>query len=121
MLRVTNEHDLVGFLDDLVGVYREAFAAPPYYEDEASAERFRESVVEHASREGFRCVVANDDKLVGFAYGYAGWAGSWWYERVSDALSEQQVGRWLEDYFELVELAVLPDRQGEGIGGTLHD
>jgi ribosomal protein S18 acetylase RimI-like enzyme len=63
-----------------------------------------------------------DGRLAGFAYGYHGAAGQWWYERVAAGLDRADRSRWLVDgYFELVELAVDPDFQGRGLGGRLHD
>jgi ribosomal protein S18 acetylase RimI-like enzyme len=113
----------IRLLPELVDLYRAAFTAPPYDEDEASIERFRdEQLPRHAEREGFRCVIArNGDCVVGFAYGYTGRRGQWWTDyvaaRVPDALAQQ----WLGAHFEFVELAVHPEHQGRGIGGALHD
>ncbi|HEY1369417.1 MAG TPA: GNAT family N-acetyltransferase [Gaiellaceae bacterium] len=77
----------------------------------------------HIEREGFRMLGAfADDRLAGFAYGYHGAPGQWWYERVAAALDRNGRTRWLGDgYFELVELAVDPEFQRRGIGGRLHD
>jgi hypothetical protein len=36
-------------------------------------------------------------------------------------LPRDAADRWLSDSFEFVELAVLPDAQGNGYGGLLHD
>jgi ribosomal protein S18 acetylase RimI-like enzyme len=61
-------------------------------------------------------------RLAGFAYGYHGAEGQWWYERVAAALQPADRHRWLVNgYFELVELAVDPEFQRRGIGGRLHD
>ncbi|HEX9012762.1 MAG TPA: GNAT family N-acetyltransferase, partial [Anaerolineaceae bacterium] len=60
-------------------------------------------------------------KLVGFAYGYSGAPGQWWYDTITVGMDPVLVDRWLSDYFEFVELAVDPGLQGQGIGGRLHD
>jgi ribosomal protein S18 acetylase RimI-like enzyme len=104
-------------LDELVRVYAAALG-----EDSGAADdRLRREIFRrHREREGFRLLAACDPELVGFGYGYLGRRGQWWTERVAEALSEEEQARWLDvPHFELVELHVRPDRQGEGIGGQL--
>ncbi|PRX49548.1 acetyltransferase (GNAT) family protein [Prauserella shujinwangii] len=79
----------------------------------------------HALRDGWRCVAAldTDDALLGLAYGYRGSPGQWWHEQVRRGLAgtegEAAVRHWLDDYFELTEIHVRPDRQGRGTGEDL--
>jgi GNAT superfamily N-acetyltransferase len=87
-------------------------------------ERFDEILPQHAGREAFRCVIADDEagRLVGLAYGYRGRPGEWWYDVVAGEMGEQLASRWLGPrHFELVELMVAPDRRRHGLGGLLHD
>lgn len=102
-------------------VYHAAFA--PYGEDDETAALFRDrSLPTHAGRDDFRCVVAvDDDALVGFGYGYRGARGQYWTDRVADLAPADVATAWLGGHFEVVELAVLPDAQGQGIGTALHD
>jgi ribosomal protein S18 acetylase RimI-like enzyme len=88
-----------------------------------TSQRLREIVPRHASRAGFRFVVARTDRrLVGIAYGYLGARGQWWHDIVSKAMSRRDRARWLAPgHFELVELHVGPAYRRRGIGGTLHD
>lgn len=58
--------------------------------------------------------------LVGFGYGYLGAAGQWWHDVVVGALGASAT-RWLTNGFELAELHVHPDHQGEGLGRALLD
>jgi GNAT superfamily N-acetyltransferase len=116
--------DLPRVIDDIAAVYRAAFSAPPHEETEADARRFAEDVLpRHSERESFRCVVALDgsDRVIGFAYGYTGRPGQWWHDTVADAMGLEKDAAWLAEPFEVVTLAVMPDRQGKGIGGKLHD
>jgi ribosomal protein S18 acetylase RimI-like enzyme len=108
---------------EIVDVYRAAFTAPPYDEDESAVARFLdEQLPAHAEREGFRCVVAREDgRIVGFAYGYTGRRGQWWTDYVAGRVTPDLAGRWLDGHFEFVELAVDPAYQHRGIGGALHD
>jgi GNAT superfamily N-acetyltransferase len=105
----------------VVDVYRAAFA--PYGEDDEAVTGFAErSLPRHLARDGFRCVAAVDgDTLLGFGYGYTGARGQYWTDRVSRLAPPDVVDRWIGGHFEFVELAVQPDRQGQGIGGALHD
>lgn len=98
--------------------------------------------VDHSERPGFRCVIAvahapqphaatrldeaarrthPDDPLpdiCGFAYGYRGARGQWWWSEVARGLGSTDHPA-LSDYFELTELHVRPAWQGHGMGESL--
>lgn len=107
----------------IVDVYRAAFSPPPYRKSENEVRQFRGSLQRHVGRQGFRCRLARQERgaLAGFAYGYTARRGLWWYDVVSAQMDEEMKREWLSDPFELVELAVRPERQGRGFGGRLHD
>lgn len=91
---------------------------------DAGAIAAREEIMRrHFGRRGYRGLIALDTgRLVGFAYGYTGDPGQYWYDKVWAAMTPQQRTKWLEpEHFEFVELAVHPEWQGRGIGGRLHD
>jgi ribosomal protein S18 acetylase RimI-like enzyme len=79
----------------------------------------------HMQREHWRCVAAldSDNTLLGICYGYQGSSGQWWHEQVRrgllNRLGPPAVDRWMRHYFELTELHVRPDAQGQGIGEQL--
>jgi GNAT superfamily N-acetyltransferase len=76
----------------------------------------------HAALEGFVAVVARSgDDPVGLAYGYRGERGRWWSTQIERALGPSQRREWLDEWFEVVEIAVRPDHQGRGIGSRVHD
>ncbi|MHB8577060.1 MAG: GNAT family N-acetyltransferase, partial [Dehalococcoidia bacterium] len=119
---------------EIVRVYAAAFGAPPYHRDADDAHRFLQTLDQHAHRRDFRLLAAGlhvdgphagglqaGNALLGFAYGYTGARGQWWHDIVSSVMPRDDVARWLEDSFELVELAVEPGAQGRGIGARLHD
>jgi ribosomal protein S18 acetylase RimI-like enzyme len=107
--------DLLARLDDVLAVYAEAMDYPA----DLVATR-RGFVAAHTHYKGFRAVatLANDDRLLGFGYGYVSAPGQWWHEQVRAGLSARDAARWLTDCFELVELHVLPEAQGRGLGAA---
>ena len=115
--------DLLAAADDIVAVYAQAFATPPYNATPSSVLDFRDTLERHAGKDGFRAALARDASgaLVGFSYGYAAHEDDWWLRHVREHLSEEQLKRWFSHCFEFVELAVLPSAQGHGLGGRLYD
>ncbi|MDQ3751905.1 MAG: GNAT family N-acetyltransferase [Actinomycetota bacterium] len=107
---------------EIAEVYRRAFADHQYPYPDREVVRFRNVLNRHAERSGFRCKIAQDDRgLVGVAYGYTGSGGQWWHDVVAAALPSDEAERWLGDCFEVVELHLMPEAQGRGVGGRLHD
>lgn len=123
-IRTLSSQELTAVHDQILAVYQATFAEPPYFEKEEDVARFAKSLARHAQRAGFRCCVAEESvtgQVLGFAYGYTSQAGQWWYDRIAQVLSQETIAAWLNGAFEFVELAVIPQRQGHGIGGRLHD
>jgi GNAT superfamily N-acetyltransferase len=112
------------FQDQLITIYRDAFGVSPYCKEEAEVVDLAQSLLRHVVKEGFRIVVALEDQTeqaVGFAYGYANTPGQLWCEEVARAVQPWVVTEWLTGSFRLVEMAVTPGAQGQGVGGLLHD
>jgi ribosomal protein S18 acetylase RimI-like enzyme len=98
-------------------VYGAAMRRPP----EVVVQR-RDIIGSHCRNPGFVAAGAfadDTDDLVGFGYGYLGAPGQWWHDIVARALGREAAARWLGDGFELAELHVRPDHQGEGLGRAL--
>ncbi|HEX3733186.1 MAG TPA: GNAT family N-acetyltransferase [Mycobacteriales bacterium] len=105
-------NDMLRNLDALLDVYSTAM---DYHRN--VMEWRRGYIASHAHRSGFRAVATfDDDRLVGFCYGYRGQPGQWWHDQVSGALVPEGYRHWLADCFEVVELHVHPDSQGAGLG-----
>jgi ribosomal protein S18 acetylase RimI-like enzyme len=116
--------DIPRVYTQIVEVYRAALGQPPYEMHDEDVRRFSETLLRHASREGFRAYVARSRahrRIIGFVYGYTSRPGLWWREVVERALGTERTRQWLEEAFEVVELAVHPLEQGKGIGAHLHD
>lgn len=122
----------------LLAIYRSVFTGPPYHESEATVRQFARALEGHVRRPGLKFVVAvaqegaagdagvakadrPAEDVAGFGYGYTSRPGQWWYDAVSKRLDPAANAAWMNDPFEVVELAVRPGYQGQGIGGRLHD
>ncbi len=114
--------ELVRRLDQLTALYRAVFAVAPYWEPPEAVAGFAARMRQHAELADFQAALALDgDEVVGIAYGYRGAPGQWWHDVVRRELAPDVATRWLDDAFEIVQIAVQPDAQGNGIGGRLHD
>ena len=124
-------------LNDALTVYVDAMHYP------RGTERQRASMwVEHTHRRGWTAVAAvdvhgiepagtipEDDQLasapmLGIAYGYSGAPDQWWQQQVLRGLRRvgiprEEIARLMGDYFELTELHIHPQAQGQGLGEAL--
>ncbi len=117
----------LGELDLLVAIYASAMEADP-----ALLPGRRELMRRHAEYPGFRALHASapgpgpgpgPEQVVGFAYGFHGAHGQWWYDAVWSALSRSAgtaaaVG-WLADCVEVAEVHVRKDHQRAGLGTAM--
>lgn len=80
----------------------------------------REGFTRYAGYDGFRgLIVLLGDEAVGVGYGARTQPGIPWHDWTVPILGADHPA--LQDAWRLVELAVVPERQGLGIGGALHD
>jgi ribosomal protein S18 acetylase RimI-like enzyme len=127
MIRVVRElavQEAQMLLDQIVAIYQEAFSGSPYNKGKSEVASFARSLPDHVQREAFSFVAAfepDSARMLGFAYGYASNRGQWWHENVRSALPPYLAREWLEDSYQLTEIAVRPEAQGRGIGSELHD
>jgi ribosomal protein S18 acetylase RimI-like enzyme len=104
------------YAEDAMAIYAEAMG----YVAQAGVVRAR-SARSQSTFPDFAARAAFDqqDRLIGFGYGYLSEHGQWWHEMVRAALTDEQAGRWMTDAFELSELHVHPSVQGRGVGRAL--
>jgi GNAT superfamily N-acetyltransferase len=127
-LRRWSPDQMAARLPDVMTVYRRAFL-DLHERDPARAEAERTAHARtHVHRPGLRFVAAlapdpdlppEQAPLVGIGYGQPGARGQWWHDTVVAALPPAVADRWLADVFEIVELHVLPEYQGRGLGREL--
>lgn len=115
--------DLLALQAEVVGAYAAVFGKPPVSADAADIAAFRASLPRQVRKPGFRACTARatDGRLVGFAYGWEGGPGDWWWDIVAGAVNEDVRRRWFADCFVIAELAVLPAARRTGVGTALHD
>ena len=104
-----------------IRVYADAFSEPPYCDPDRGTEIRDRLRGEHSRRLGFRALAAEGpgQRVAGMVYGYRGLHGQWWHDTVTRALPGDRSSDWLSDSYELVELAVDPRFQRQGIATAL--
>lgn len=109
-------------LDDLAPVYEAVFAEPPYLEGPRDVAEFLERYQREHKTPGFRLVLARDGvRLAGFAYGLPLASNTGWWSGFLD--TDLPEGFTREDghrTFVVMELAVVADQRGRGVGRALH-
>ena len=106
-------------LDELVEVYREAYAEPPYDAGSLWEEKaFRDRTGRQVERNGFTLVTARvGGALIGFAFGLVFPAGGWWAGQ-----AELPPAEILDPAkFAVIELVVRKAWRGRGLGHRLLD
>lgn len=115
--------DLLALQAEVVDAYATVFGGPPVSASAADIAAFRASLPRHIRKSGFRACTARaaDGRLVGFAYGWEGGPGDWWWDIVAGAVNEDVRRHWFADCFVIAELVVLRESRRRGIGGALLD
>src|SRR5579885_2003651 len=103
-VRIVAASELLQHLPEVLRVYGEAFAPPPYRYTSLDVAAFEYTLQTHIRRAGFKATAAFDGagRLVGFTYGYTTAPGQWWRDIVVRSLSSEQAERWFSDCFEYV-------------------
>ncbi|MEN2767856.1 GNAT family N-acetyltransferase [Ornithinibacillus xuwenensis] len=81
---------------------------------------FVQRIKRHFTYPGFIGILASQGaEVMGFVYGYASVKGQYYHELLCQQLSVSEQRLWLEDCFELVELAVHPSIRRQRLGQRL--
>lgn len=110
--------------DQLARIFYAVYTSAPFFDNEADVALSLFGIERYAERPDFRCLLARDtarDEVVGFAFGHILLPGNSWWDNVPPAMTEEAREHWLKDCWVLVEFAVKPKWQGQGVGGRLHD
>ena len=104
-----------------IRAYADAFSEPPYCDPDRGKEIRDRLRGEHSRRPGFRAFAAlgPGHRVAGMVYGYRGMDGQWWHDTVSRAVPRNRRDEWLANSYELVELAVHPRCQRQGVAPAL--
>lgn len=115
--------DLLALDDEVVAAYAAVFGEPPVSASAADVAAYRASLPRHVRKPAFRACTArsSDGRLVGFAYGWEGGPGDWWWDIVAGAVNEDVRRHWFADCFVIAELVVLLAARRQGIGTALLD
>jgi ribosomal protein S18 acetylase RimI-like enzyme len=121
-IQILGSHDTAAIRDEVVDVYDRAWTNTLFHPGAANLPTLGDRLMQQSGNPDFRlCVAVEGTAAVGFAYGYASVPGGWWRQSVAAHLGGHAWHRWLDDCFEFAELAVVPEFQGRGLGGRLHD
>lgn len=120
-LRELTSRQFLSQLDTYLAIYADAMDADP-----SLLPGRRELMRRHAACPEFRALAAHGTEgagrghVLGFAYGFHGRGGQWWYDAVWNALAYSvSVGcaaTWLADCLEIAEVHVGKRHQRAGIG-----
>lgn len=103
-----------------IEVYGDAFIRPPYRDPDRGRDVRERLLTVHRHRRGYRGLLALDDgRPIGIAYAYHSAPGQWWHDAVAATIGHQATKEWLANACELVEIAVAPGCQGQGVGSAL--
>lgn len=122
--QVVSPSDVESLKADLAEIYLQAFQDPPYSKSQSEVGDFLHFLPIHSVQPGFRMIIATDtekEKAVGFTYGRTANKEHPWHAAVEAPLQAAGPGKWLKSAFQIVEMAVVPTAQKQGIGGRLHD
>ncbi|WP_267593090.1 GNAT family N-acetyltransferase [Carbonactinospora thermoautotrophica] len=109
--------------EDLADLYRAVYgtqepqASNPFY----SRERFLQRLDGYRAAPGYQLIVAREnDRMVGFLYGYVLQPGARWWSKVEPPLPEEFTRETGDRTFAVNDMVVAADRRRRGIARAMH-
>ncbi len=101
-------------------IYALVYADPPYSQTDADRAEFVTRAARHFKQPGFDLTCAwMGDQMIGFAYGFAIQPGSGWWDGIEPSQTEAFLRETGGRTFAVIELAVVPEFRGQGLGKRL--
>ncbi len=114
--------DAEALLDELVPLYAEVYAEPPYLEGAEDVAEFTDTFPTRGpTQSGFRLVTAHTSELIGFAFGHTLPPGTGWWHGALTPLPDEVTAEPPGRTFAIIELAVRAPWRRLGVGQMLHE
>jgi ribosomal protein S18 acetylase RimI-like enzyme len=108
--------------EQIFEVYAIVYAEPPYNQTNEDRDSFRRRGPQQFRQWGFDLVAAHaGGKLAGFTYGYPIPAQTRWWEGIEPPQDDAFTRETGDRTFAIIELGVLPEFRGQGLGHHLVD
>lgn len=108
--------------EEVGDAYRAAFGAAPNNEGPEQFVHQQASYVTLLGRRGFRLATARrEGRLVGFAYGALLLPDTRWWDGMLEPLDTEFTAETGQRTFALIDMGVVPDERGRGVGRAVHD
>ncbi|MDP8970782.1 MAG: GNAT family N-acetyltransferase [Actinomycetota bacterium] len=109
-------------IDELVPVYADVYAEPPYLEGPEDVTDFTDTFqTRRLTQTGFRLVTAHTSELIGFTFGHTLRPGTGWWRGALTSLPDEFTAEPPGRTFAIIELAVRAPWRRRGVAGMLHD
>lgn len=109
-------------LDELVDLYTNVYAEPPYEWGQEHAELFAQRFHGQRWQDGFTLIEARgEDQLVGMGFGVTLLPNTPWWQNVTTPVDEAVTQEYPNRTFALVELLVRAPWRRQRIAETIHD
>ena len=122
VIRTHDSEQAIKITHQIIGLYAEVFAEPPYNEGPDDVDSFAELLNLEIPQPAFRLVTGHmGEELIGFGYGYALRAQTRWWEGVTPMPAADFAAEHDGRTFVIKELAVRAHWRRRSVGRRLHD
>jgi hypothetical protein len=119
--QVVGPDEAAQHVDELIAVYREVYAEPPYEWGTEHAELFSERFAAQRRNAGFSLVEARDrDKLIAFGFGVTLPSTTTWWQQLLTPLPDDMTREYVGRTFVLMSLLVRRPWRRQHVAETIH-